>query len=131
MNLDRMTTLKDKMMRSANLGEVMDYFFDHFGDDTEFLRLGIRFEDPDLEAILLATVRELTGPQAELDNLLATRLQDQRFMHGGFTVLGKMGIFIYFEEIRTGIASVASLPAGPTQMARFRASSAHRGPSLN
>src|SRR5438105_2776274 len=40
MDLALLATLKDKLATATNFSEVMVYFFDHFGEEAEFMALG-------------------------------------------------------------------------------------------
>jgi hypothetical protein len=131
MNLSLLGQLKHKLKSVEDLGEALSYFFDEFGDDTNFLVLGERYHDEALEAIVLATVRSMSAPEAELDNLLITRLVAENFIHAGFTSLGKLGLFFYFPEDHLGLVSMTDMNTGQTALGRFRNSNAMPYPSKN
>jgi hypothetical protein len=120
MDLSLLATLKDKLANATDFGDVWTYFFDHFGEDREFIDQGDRADHPFLEAIIAQIGEELFGCKVAVENLLLTRLPDHDFYHGGFTFAGRMGNVIYFDDVQTGLLAV--LMAGgssETKMVRF------------
>jgi hypothetical protein len=120
MDLTLLATLKEKIASAKDFGSVWSYFFDHFGEDPAFIALGERTQDAFLEAILLQVGGELFGRQVALGNLLLTRLPEHHFIHGGFTLGGKLANVIYFDDIQTGLLAVLfSVTPSETKMVRF------------
>jgi hypothetical protein len=120
MDLALLATLKDKLVNAKNFSQVWEYFFDHFGEDAEFIAQGERARDSFLEAVLAEVGKELFGRPVRLTNLLLTRLADQHFLHGACAMDGRLANVLYFEDIRVGLlAVIASFTPGETKMVRF------------
>ncbi len=121
LDLSLLATLKDKLTTASNFSDPLTYFFDHFGDSPEFIALGDRADDPFLEAVIDQVGQQLfRGKAARVDNLLLTRLPEHGFIHGGFTLNGRLGNLFYFEDVRLGLmAVVMSVAPSDTKIMRF------------
>jgi hypothetical protein len=120
MDLALLATLKDKLVHAQNFTQVMEYFFDHFGEDPAFIALGDRAHDPFLEAVLREVGKQLFGGKVAVTDLLLTRLPEHQFLHGGCALNGKLANFLYFEDIHVGLLAVAmAVPVGEVKMVRF------------
>src|SRR5262245_65306952 len=120
MDLTLLTTLKEKLASASDFTEVWSYFFTHFGEDGEFIQQGERAEHPFLEALLVQLGAESFGRKIAISNLLLTHLPAHCFIHGGFTIEGRLGNVIYFDDIQTGlIAVIMSHAPSETKMVRF------------
>jgi hypothetical protein len=120
MDLTLLATLKDKLIHAKEFSDVMNYFFDHFGEDPDFIALGERTESPFLVAVLEQVGEQMFGRSVQLTNLLMTRLPEHQFIHGGFIINGRLANLIYFEDIHKGLmAVVASVSPGETKFVRF------------
>jgi hypothetical protein len=134
MDLKLLATLKEKLIKAKDFGEVWTYFMDHFGENPKFIALGNRAHDPLLEAIITEVGRELFGKKVPLTNFLLTRLPEQQFLHGALTINGKLGNILYFEDVHMGLLTVVmSFSPSETKLIRFsgRAVPANPNPSRN
>ncbi len=134
-DLTLLATLKDKLIHATNFADVSRYFFDHFGDDPEFIKLGEATRHPFLEAVVAQVAGQIfgqaalaAGKDALLNSVLLTRLADHQFIHGGLNVAGHVGTIIYFEDEGVGLVSVAMSMSGDMQFARFRGQRLQRVP---
>ena len=119
-DLSLLETLKEKLLHATDFNEVSTFFFDHFGDNPDFIALGERVEDDFLESVLLQVGTQLFAGPIVLERLLLTRLAEHGFIHGGFTLNGRLGNVIYFEDVRVGlIAVVLSVSPSETKLVRF------------
>ena len=120
MDLALLATLKDKLIHATNFGDVMNYFFDHFGEDPDFIALGDRAEDAFLQAVFEEVGGQIFGGKVRVTNVLLTRLPEQQFVHGGFLLNGQLGNVFYFEDLQMGLmAVVVSVAPSETRMVRF------------
>src|SRR5262249_1099815 len=119
-DLSKLDALKDLLVRSTNFSQVLSYFFDHFGENPEFIALGERVEVPFLEAVLEQVGGEVFNRDVPVTGLVLTRLAEQRFVHGGCAVGGRLANIFYFEDVQVGLMAVI-LPGSPpeTRLARF------------
>ena len=120
MNLELLPVLKDKLLHAKQLSEVTTYFFDHFGEDPEFIALGELVRHPFLEAVIGEIGRQMFGKETPPTDLLLTRLADQQFIHGGGAVNGRVISLLFFEDVSVGLlALAASIDPPETKFARF------------
>jgi hypothetical protein len=134
MDLSLLATLKDKLATATEFTDVWSYFFDHFGEDPEFIHAGDRAEHPFLSAIIAQIGEELFGRKVPVDNLLLTHLTNHAFYHGAFTIGNRLGNVIYFDDIQTGLLTVlVSAKSSETKIVRFTGRRLQRTgpPSLN
>jgi hypothetical protein len=119
-DLTKLATLKAKLLTAKNFGDVLGYFLDHFGDHPAFLDLGEPTTDEFLVQVLAQVAGQLFGRSVAVRNIRLVRLPEHEFIHGGFSVEGKVGTLIYFEDQHQGLISVAwSLSPPETKYARF------------
>jgi hypothetical protein len=134
MDLSLVATLKDKLIHAEQFADIMNYFFDHFGDHPEFLALGERVESPLLEAVLEAVAKQLFGREVPVEHMLLTRLPEHGLIHGGASLGGKPATVLYFEDVCKGLLTVIWSARPPeTKFARFsgRAAPDHWKRSVN
>lgn len=120
MDLSKLATLKTMLITAGKFSEVYRYFLDHFGEDPAFLAKCESARDPLLEAALAEISRQMYGPAGVPADVVLTRFGRGGFIHGAFSVAGRVGAVIYFEDLRKGLVAVA---AGGDEMkyARFTA----------
>ena len=129
MDLSLLKTLKDMMATAKEFQPVIEYFFDHFGEDPEFIKQGERVDSAFLEAVLARVGKELFGSKCAVGNVLLTRLPEQGFIHGACTLSGHLANLFYFEEIHTGLMAVLTSPTGDdTKFVRFAGRPLHGNP---
>ena len=120
MDVARLQELKQKLLSEKELAPVWSFFLDHFGQDPEFIALGERAGHPFVEAVVAQVGRQLFARDGKVTGLLLTRIGEQQFIHGGFSMAGRIGGVIYFEDVRTGLVVVADNPPSiEVKYARF------------
>jgi hypothetical protein len=120
MDLQLLETLKQKLGSATDFGDVQSYFFDHFGEDPEFMALGEPATHPLIEATLATVSTQLFGKPVPVTGLRLVRLPEQQFIHGGFTVRGRVGSVFYFEDVQIGLAALIwTLTPPETKFVRF------------
>jgi len=128
----QMETLKRKVVNEPDLKKVFEYFFDHFGEDMDFIRSCTPIQHELLIQLLPILVRELLPP-ADYTRTLNLRLlhaPEYNFIHGAINVDKFYGGVIYFEDIQTGVISLCEFPpSGMTKFLRFNASVLPKPPS--
>jgi hypothetical protein len=133
-DLELLSTLKDKLVNAKEFADVYRYFLDHFGEDPAFMGLGDRAESPFLEAVFKQVGHQLLGRPVAVTQLLLTRLADRNFLHGACMLAGTLATVVYFEDIAVGLLAMVS-PKEPGLMhyARFSGRQMLRGsePSVN
>jgi hypothetical protein len=135
MDLSLLQTLKEKIATAEKFDEVWGYFFDHFGGDTEFMKLGEATEHPFLEQVFVQVCARLFPSHVVLTHMPFTRLAEQHFVHGGLTINGRVATVMYFEDVQLGMMAVAApRPGANNDYVRFSARPAaprDAKPSLN
>jgi hypothetical protein len=137
MDLALLATLKDKLATATNFAEVMVYFFDHFGEDPDFMGQGESGRVPFLETVLAEVGKQLykdSGRTTLAIDFRLVRLPEQQFVHGAVTLGGKPANVIYFEDVHIGLMTVIwSLKPPETKYVRFSGRQMPRNltPSVN
>ena len=133
MDLSKLETLQEKLLDADDFYEVFNYFFDHFGENTEFLTLGEQVERPLIEQVLAQVGQHLLGASVvTIEDLLLVHVPEHNFIHGGCIINGRMGNLFYFEDIQQGLLAVLmSFGSGETQIARFTAHRVKQRPDVH
>lgn len=120
MNLELLEELKRKLQQEAELAPVWIYFLDHFGENPAFIALGERINHNFVEAVIAQVALQLYGDGCAIRNMILTRMPDRPFVHGGFSIDGRIGGVIYFEDAHIGLVTVTELPPSiDVRYARF------------
>ncbi len=113
-------TLKDMITIADDFKEIYNYFFDHLGDDLDFLDLGKRSKNPFLKQVLGVIGEQLFKEKVEITQLMLTKIPKHSFYHGPCLMNGKMASVLFFEDIDMGLLSVVmSLGSYRTDFIRF------------
>jgi hypothetical protein len=122
-DLRKVTMLKMKLVEEKELRDVMNYFFDHLGEDEAFIDLSKPTRHQMLEAIIGQTVGPMVGSKgkAVLVNFVLLHVPEHQFYHGAFLIQGRMANVIYFDDIKMGCIAVVMSLAGKTNFIRFSA----------
>jgi hypothetical protein len=124
----RLQELKQKVLHDKDLAPVWSFFLDHFGENSEFMALGELTDHLFVEAVLAQVGQQLFGAEGAVTRLLLTRIADQHFIHGGFSMGVRIGGVFYFEDAQIGLAAVADKP--PSIEAKYARFSARRMPKV-
>ena len=123
MDLSLLKTLRHKIETGKVFSEVFEYFYDHFGENTDFFDEG----EPTHDELLVALLKAIGGAMFQtnavrMDNLFLIRIPEYNFIHGGLTINGAVANVLYCDDLRKGIVAVHRPIAGaPTQFSRFSA----------
>jgi hypothetical protein len=134
MELAKLDDLKEKMLKGKNFSVVWDYFFDHFGEDPEFIEAGQ--SAPEEVSSLLSTVIEQVAAEMLRQTIIVVRLlvveiPGRSFYHGACTFNGRPGSLFYFGDVGVGMLSVTSpAPSSTVTFARFTATIAPQDATL-
>jgi hypothetical protein len=120
MDLARLEELKHKLTHGTQLSVIWTFFLDHLASSPQFMALGERAEHPLVETVIDQVARQLFPRDPQVSNLLLTRLDDQQFLHGGFTIGRCLGGVLYFEDLHKGLITVCEAPPSiEVKYARF------------
>ena len=119
--LQRLPNLKLKMVSESDLFAIYHYFFDHFGENDEFMQMGVQTSSPMIEQVLTEIARSLFEENIRKPKQSRIiRIPDRGFLHGSCIFRDRMASFFYFEDIDIGMAAFLSMSgAAQTEMARF------------
>jgi hypothetical protein len=120
-SLKKLPTLKMKLISATDFGEVFDYFFDHFGENEEFMNLGESTRNSLLEqALVQAASKMLNTTVIAIPKAFYISIPDYQFIHGAGQMNDALINFFYFEDIDSGMMAMASEKFGDeTKLARF------------
>ena len=135
MDLSRLDDLKERLTSAEQLGDIWDYFFDHFGENPDFIALGKLKRVPLVRDILRKVAKELFGEGAELRTLRLTVIREKKLAHGTCLLAGRLTSVLYFGDVGMGSLAVTDQKTGMTHFVRFTkmgivpASESGEGPS--
>lgn len=107
MTPDNLRTLKNKLLTAKDFKEPWEYFFDHFAENPEFLKLGQQAENSLLSDIIAAIGEKIFRKKITVTNLLLTEVSKYSFFHGACFIQGKVATIIYFKDIDTGLFAIS------------------------
>ena len=98
---------------SADIGEAVKFFFDHFAESPGFMELGYPKELPDnvKNAVKQAIAKGLGHAPISIE-WSTIEIPDWQIMHGSMVVDGKAGAVVWASDIQTGIASIPKKMGG-------------------
>lgn len=121
-NVKKLAELKIKLVTATNFHEVFTFFFDHFGENNAFLKVGTSKHNETLQEILVRSARPILKEKdvIVLKDLRMIYIAEQKFYHGAAFINDMMMNFFYFEEVDTGLMALARLkPGSQTMIGRF------------
>jgi hypothetical protein len=132
MDLAKLEGLKELTGSSKRFLDIWNYFFDHFGENAEFMSLGVSATNEHIERALKMVATKIFNAEALILDFRLVHLPEHQFYHGSCIVNDHMGVLFYFVDLHLGMF-LLSTPKGPNQMARFSARPLLPGtiPSMN
>ena len=120
MDLARLQELRQELLHEEQLSRIWTFFMDHIGDKEEFTAIGKEVRDPFLEAVIAQVGQQLFAEDGAVSDLLLCRVSEQHFIHGGFSLGGRFGTVIFFEDEKMGLLAVTDRPPSTeVKYARF------------
>lgn len=107
----KVSTLKSLLTEASDFKTIYDWFFDNLGADDEFLQLGRPEKKGLLEAVLAGVVKTLVRSDVLVIEVTTIYIEPLRFSHGPCIVNGRMGGFLYFDDIDRGLLALTADPA--------------------
>lgn len=120
-SVKKLAELKVKLVTATDFHAVFNYFFDHFGENDAFMRIGEPKQNDQLQQVLVACAQPvLKQSVVAVRNAMMIYVAEQQFYHGGGMFNHMMANFFYFEDIDAGLLALADLASpGKTMIARF------------
>lgn len=107
MDLERLNILKHKLVTVDNFKDTWEYFFEHFGGNPHFLKMGNRVTNPLLEAIVTKLSQELFRQSSHINQLLLTEIEAYHFIHGACRLEDHIVTILFFTDIDMGLFAVS------------------------
>ncbi|HEY3840845.1 MAG TPA: hypothetical protein VGL72_29935 [Bryobacteraceae bacterium] len=119
---ERVNELKRMIATSADIGEAVKFFFDHFAESPGFMELGYPKELPDnVKTAVKQAIAKGLGQAAHSIEWSTIEIPELQIMHGSIVVDGKSGAVVWAPDIQTGIASFPK-KAGSSELLSMRLS---------
>jgi len=120
MNLQKLSVLKDKLITAKDFQDPWNYFFDHFGENPDFLQLGHRSHDPALKTIIEGIGEQLFKKKVKVSNFLLTEIAEHNFFHGACFIQGRIATVLFFKDIDKGLLAISmSMGSSAVSLVRF------------
>jgi len=106
----KLEILEQKLLHPNDWDEAMNYFFDHFGTEPDFLEMSKKTRLP----IILTMMGEI-GKQlfhkntVALVNPMMFKVKEFGMIHGTCITEGRLITFVYLMNIHKGVFSIANL----------------------
>ncbi len=123
LDLQKLEELKEKTQVEEDFGVIWKFFFDHFGENPEFMASG-RHADQDmlsfLEPILESICNQAVNREVMVAQFILTEVPDTKFYHGPCLTDVGIAVVFYFDDVKMGMFSLTpSLGSGLVHYARF------------
>ncbi len=118
-DIAKLDELKRLLATSKQLSVIVEYFFDHFAEDAEFVGAGVRLLPGDETLQMIETVvGQAAGILLKKPGITPTRTMlieatGLGFFHGTCVVANRMISILYFDDIKTGALAFAFMPGVP------------------
>jgi len=123
LDLRKLEDLKEKMQVEEDFAAIWKFFFDHFGENPEFMALGAQADDTMrmfLEPILESICKQLVNREVMATQFILTELPDQKFYHGPCLTDAGIAVVFYFDDLKMGMFSLTPrLGSGLVHYGRF------------
>ena len=118
---EHMTELKRMLVFEEEFSKTYHYFFDHFGENPDFIKSGKQHKSPDLKKLMQSIGRKAINENSLATNVMLLLDNEHRFVHGMCFFDGWMMTIFFFKEISMGMVAMARPPGGKpeTLYARF------------
>jgi hypothetical protein len=130
----KLAQLKDQVMHGKDFHKTFSYFFDHLGENEEFIGPGT--SEPATSEVLRSVLEKtalsyLKKDRLEMQNLVMLKARGSAFYHGGFAAAGGMFTFLFFEDVGMGLLAIARLGQPGTHFIRMSCQVVGTGPLFN
>jgi hypothetical protein len=125
MGLDwqKLEDLKQKMQIEEDFGEIWKFFFDHFGENPEFMAFGRRADEDMhsfLEPILENICKHVVNREVMAAHFILTEISGRNFYHGPCVTDAGLAVVFYFDDLKMGMFSLTpALGSGLVHYGRF------------
>ena len=106
-NLQLLPTLQERLINAQDFSEVMNYFFDHFAENEEFMQLGHPQHSSLVETLIKEAAASALQTKVTIRELRLFRLPKEKFYHGACFINGLIANLFFFEAIMTGMMAIS------------------------
>ena len=123
MEWQRLEQLKEKVQHDDDFGEIWKFFFDHLGENEQFVRSG-QLAKPEmtelLEPIIESVCKRIVNDEVLIAQTLLTEVPGQHFYHGPCVTDAGLCVVLYFDDLKMGMLSFTrGIGTGWVHYARF------------
>jgi hypothetical protein len=123
LDVQKLEELKQKMQGEEDFAAIWKFFFDHFGENPEFIALGQRADDAKqmfLEPILESLCKQVVKKDVTIAQFILSEIPEKRFCHGPCLTDAGIVVVLYFEDLKMGMFSLTpALGFGLVHYGRF------------
>ncbi|MEO5332214.1 MAG: hypothetical protein H7839_09335 [Magnetococcus sp. YQC-5] len=106
--------LKNLLMTATEFNSVFHFFFDHLGENVEFMRSGKFYKNPDLKKIMFVIGKGIfKDEEITVSGLMLKLVQKHLFIHGVCHINGQLVTLFFFRSINMGMAATSD-PSRPS-----------------
>jgi len=117
-DVEKIEELRRQLVEAEDLLPVWNFFFDHFGENPDFIALGKMARSPLLEEVLLRVGKQLFGEDVRTMGPTLIKLRKYKFLHGSGLINGRLAVLFFFTDLDMGMVSVVD-SGGHTHLVRF------------
>lgn len=120
-SIRKLSELKVKLVTTRDFHATFNYFFDHFGENHDFMGTGTPKYNERLQQVLATCAQPILKQSViKMVNIKMIYVEEQKFYHGAAMINHMMANFFYFEDIDSGLIALApSSLQGETIIVRF------------
>ena len=115
-----LAVLRERLLHPTDYELAVNYFLEEFAGDTGFIQQSEPDIAPHLLAILAQVVAKALGHRLAFDDSKVFLLREHGFYHGNAAVEGRVVLFIYIQDVETGVLALIPGVRGAMEVARFR-----------
>ncbi len=118
-DLTKIEELRQKITTAVNFQEPWDFFFDHLGENDNFLSMGQPTDPGPLRPALQEIGRQLFGVDVIANRTLFIEIPGTDFYHGAVFLNDQLTNLLFFQDSGIGLLSVMMPPDGKITFVRF------------
>lgn len=112
--------LRERMLHPTDYETAIHYFLEEFAGDVKFIEESEPDDALHLLAVLGRVAEKSLGRRVPFDAAKVFRVRAHGFYHGNAAVAGRVMLFVYFQEVETGVAAIIPGSSGAMDVVRFR-----------
>lgn len=121
-NPDKLVRLKHVLQTATVLADISEVFWNEVVQDPAFSSAGNPAESPRLRAVIERVSAQVLGRPHRPNSTMLIHLAEHGFWHGCFVLAGRLGQVFYFDDIDSGLLTIAGdVASGRTHFVRFSA----------